>query len=342
MMSRFNILIKSLLILLLASQAYAKETKDIRFNFKNADPVVFSHDLHLLKYNNNCKVCHNAIFNLKQHKRYTMAEMEKTKSCGGCHTGIKAFSVAEEKDCIRCHKGKPRNIPFKMKKATEVVFSHSIHIDKTKGKCKSCHNGKIITGKDKNVSMAEMEKGRTCGACHNGKGAFTVAGNCNRCHKGYIPREVTFSLKGITNAVFSHKFHLGMYQCGDCHTATFPYKAGAQRKTMGQMEQGQSCGTCHNGKDAFSTSGECERCHGGFKPAPITFKNEGGEVNFNHAFHLNLYKCVDCHTKLFPFKAGVKKATMTDMEKGLSCGGCHNDGKDAFSVKANCEKCHKM
>jgi c(7)-type cytochrome triheme protein len=270
-----------------------------------------------------------------------MADMEKTKSCGGCHYGAKAFSVKDEKDCIRCHKGKPRNISYKMKKATEVVFSHAIHIDKTKGKCRNCHDGKVMTGNDRNITMAQMETGRTCGSCHNGKGAFTVAGNCAKCHKGYQPRDVTFALKGITNGFFSHKFHMGMYQCNDCHTTIFQYKTGQSRTTMHQMESGKSCGACHNGKDAFSSSGECERCHGGFKPAPITFKNDGGEVKFNHAFHLNVYKCSDCHTKFFPFKAGVKKATMTDMEKGLSCGGCHLEGKDAFSVKANCEKCHK-
>lgn len=328
--------------ILAAVQVSAKETKDISYSFRNADPVIFSHDIHLSKYNNNCKVCHNAIFNLKNRKRFTMAEMEKSKSCGGCHSGMKAFSVATEEDCVRCHKGKSRNVTYKMKGATDVVFSHALHLDKTKGKCRSCHNGKVITGSDKKVTMNEMEKGRTCGACHNAKDAFTVASNCDRCHKGYKPRDITFKTTNITNAVFSHKFHLGMYKCADCHTDIFPFKAGKLRRSMYDMDQGKSCGACHNGKDAFLSSGECERCHGSFRPAPIVFKNEGGEVLFNHAYHLNMYKCADCHSKLFPFKAGAKKTTMAEMEKGASCGGCHNEKKDAFSVAANCEKCHKM
>jgi c(7)-type cytochrome triheme protein len=321
--------------------AGAKETKDIQFTFKNADPVIFSHDLHLAKYNNNCRICHNAIFNLKQHRHYTMAEMEKTKSCGACHTGIKAFSVADEKSCIRCHAGKPRSITYKVKGATEVVFSHQVHIAKTEGKCRSCHNGTVITGKDKNVTMAQMEKGKTCGACHNGKRAFTVAGDCGKCHKGMTPREITFKVSGLSDATFSHKFHLGVYGCPDCHTKIFPFKAGAKHNTMAQMEQGKSCGTCHNGKDAFSVAGSCDTCHKAFKPGTVTFKNEGGEVKFSHDFHLGMYKCADCHTKLFPFKSGGKIVPMSDMETGKSCGGCHN-GKDAFSVKGDCEKCHKM
>ena len=88
----------------------AKETKDVLFRFKNADPVVFNHDIHLSKYNNNCRICHNAIFNLKERRRFTMAEMEKTRSCGVCNTGVKAFSVADEQECVRCHRGKPRSI----------------------------------------------------------------------------------------------------------------------------------------------------------------------------------------------------------------------------------------
>jgi c(7)-type cytochrome triheme protein len=28
-----------------------------------------------------------------------------------------------------------------------------------------------------------MEKGRSCGACHDGKAAFSVKANCASCHK---------------------------------------------------------------------------------------------------------------------------------------------------------------
>jgi c(7)-type cytochrome triheme protein len=324
-----------------AISTLAKETKDILFKFKNADPVVFSHDIHLEKYSNNCRICHNTIFDIKNLKHFTMAEMEKTKSCGACHTGVKAFSVSTEKDCVRCHKGKPRNLTYRPKGATEAVFSHQLHIAKTDGKCKSCHNGKVITGKEKKVTMAQMESGKTCGACHNGKTAFTVAGNCGNCHKGMAPREIDFKVQGLADAQFSHKFHLSSYSCKECHIKIFPYKAGAKRYSMGDMEQGKSCGACHNDKDAFTSAGNCDRCHKGVKPADQIFKNEGGEVKFSHDFHLGMYKCADCHTGRFPYKAGAKHFTMAQMESGSSCGGCHN-GKDAFTVKENCEKCHKI
>lgn len=341
MRSRSSILALGLL-LISAVCAVAAETKDIRFSFKNADPVVFSHEFHLGVYRNNCKICHDAIFNLRNRKHYTMAEMERTKSCGACHTGVKAFSVATEKDCVRCHKGKPRDVTYRIKGLGEAVFSHATHISKTGGACKSCHNGKVITGKEKGVTMAEMEKGRTCGSCHNGKRAFGVTSNCDKCHKGMKPKDITFALKGVTPATFSHSFHLQAYKCGDCHTKTFPYKVVVGKATMEDMAKGKSCGTCHNGKDAFASTGDCDKCHKGMKPGKITFKTSAGEAVFSHEFHLQAYKCADCHTKIFPFKAGLLKASMADMEKGKSCGACHNKGKDAFSVQDDCGKCHKM
>lgn len=320
----------------------AVETKDIKFKLKNSEPVVFSHALHLKKYNNNCKMCHDAIFNLRNKKRFTMAEMEKTKSCGACHSGMKAFSVASEKDCSRCHSGKPKDVTYTVKGLGTATFSHAVHIAKTGGACKGCHNDKVITGKEKTVTMAEMEKGLTCGSCHNGKRAFAVTANCDRCHRGLKPKEITFSLKGTTPATFSHAFHTQAYGCKDCHTKTFPYKAVVGKATMGDMAKGKSCGTCHNGKDAFASSGDCDKCHKGMKPGKITFKTSAGEATFSHDFHTQAYKCADCHTKIFPFKAGTLKASMSDMEAGKSCGACHNKGKDAFSVQDDCGKCHKM
>ena len=52
------------------------------------------------------------------------------------------------------------------------------------------------------------------------------------------------------------------------------------------------------------SAGNCDRCHKGFKPGVITFKTESGDVKFSHEFHLDMYKCADCHTKLVPLQGG--------------------------------------
>ena len=344
-------LLVSLSILISLASAHpgvASETKDIVFSFKNADKVVFSHDYHLKlgNINGNCKICHNAIFDIRNHRKFTMQMMEKTKGCGACHSGVKAFGVADEKTCVRCHKGKPQDIVFKAKGVQDAVFSHAAHLAKTGGKCKGCHNGKTIIPGQINITMAQMEKCQKCGVCHNGKGAFVVSANCGRCHKGMDPKEITFAIAGkkATPAIFSHKVHLGMdFKCNVCHTKYFPFKAKSLQITMTDMESGKGCGACHNGKDAFTVAGECGKCHPGYNPGNVSFSlpDSGvGTAVFSHEIHLGMYKCPDCHVKVFPYKHGVKHYGMGAMAEGKSCGSCHN-GKDAFATTGDCSKCHQ-
>ena len=84
-------------------------------------------------------------------------------------------------------------------------------------------------------------------------------------------------------------------------------------------------------------------------PAPQAFdqgKDSPGKVSFDHDKHWEKNpKCTDCHTKVFKMKKGTTEPVawkMATMNKGQSCGTCH-DGTKAFSVKveAECAKCHK-
>ena len=74
----------------------------------------------------------------------------------------------------------------------------------------------------------------------------------------------------------------------------------------------------------------------------VTLKNKKGDVIFSHDAHVAgmRLKCTQCHDKLYTNAKQHKKATMKEMQKGKSCGACHN-GKTAFSVKGDCAKCHK-
>ena len=75
----------------------------------------------------------------------------------------------------------------------------------------------------------------------------------------------------------------------------------------------------------------------------ITLKNKGGDVVFSHETHVDgtQLACIECHDKLYLSKGQHKTVTMKKMQKGKSCGACHN-GKKAFSVKGDCAKCHKI
>jgi len=66
-----------------------------------------------------------------------------------------------------------------------------------------------------------------------------------------------------------------------------------------------------------------------------------GDVMFSHNNHTGLYTCVDCHTSLYNTTRSKVKVSMQEMEKGKSCGACH-DGKTAFTVKEQCKSCHQI
>ena len=76
------------------------------------------------------------------------------------------------------------DITLREKKAGDVVFSHENHVSGASLKCTDCHSVPYVTQqKHKRVTMAEMQKGASCGLCHNGKKAFSSDSNCNKCHK---------------------------------------------------------------------------------------------------------------------------------------------------------------
>lgn len=66
----------------------------------------------------------------------------------------------------------------------------------------------------------------------------------------------------VSPATFPHWIHRMSYTCYACHDTPFKMKAGANLVTMDQIQNGQSCGLCHDGKTAFvSNLTTCNRCH---------------------------------------------------------------------------------
>lgn len=65
----------------------------------------------------------------------------------------------------------------------KVMFKGDDHAGKGQ-KCNACHT-KIFKMKkgSAQMKMADINAGKYCGECHNGKKAFNTAGNCARCHK---------------------------------------------------------------------------------------------------------------------------------------------------------------
>lgn len=141
-----------------------------------------------------------------------------------------------------------------------VRFSHYRHLEALDNNCAACHNDIFHIQREKNPprSMADMAEGKSCGACHNGRDAFGVSGNCSPCHP---TRDVSFKVPDIGDVTFSHDDHTFLYGCVECHPDLFVPQADNPEVSMERMEQGESCGACHDDDTAFSVSGDCTRCH---------------------------------------------------------------------------------
>lgn len=286
--------------------------------------LIFKHSKHLGMYT--CTDCHNTLFKTdRSNTHFSMFQMQQGKSCGSCHEGTTAFSV--KGDCVKCHQ--VSELPM----AGGSVFSHSAHLEMSYA-CSECHNKIFIPGPNRvSYTMLNMESGASCGACHNSKTAFSVKGDCQKCHKNV--KEIRFK---AFEAKFSHNDHLKMYKCDECHSSIFIGGVRSVRYTMPQMEQGKSCGACHDGKTGFAVTGNCEKCHPASAVDRIFKIKDAGIVTFSHANHRDFFSCGQCHNDIIATGVASRRFTMSDMDKGKSCGACH-DGTTAFGSKS-CSKCH--
>ncbi len=85
-----------------------------------------------------------------------------------------------------------------------------------------------------------------------------------------VPPDFTYEdTKPSAPVTFSHKFHVTEKKmgCPDCHTKPklFEMKklAASPKMKMSNINEGEYCGACHNGKKAFGTkdASTCAKCH---------------------------------------------------------------------------------
>ena len=333
-MTRRWMILTVLLMVALPSVLYGRWIKDkVYLQTDSVGKVEFSHYTHMEmeSVGKNCPTCHNDVFHIvtKKNPAFTMAEMEDGKACGFCQNGKKAFSVSG--DCTTCHAG---DIEINYGTSEKVVFGHSAHTEMFA--CDECHSDLFVPERNANqVGMKKMEAGESCGACHDGDTAFSVKGDCGSCHQGAEDIAIQST---VGEVVFSHDVHAGMFGCDECHPATFRAKANSNQVGMKKMEAGESCGTCHDGDTAFGVSGDCKTCHASAVDLAIQTQNVG-TVAFSHSVHTEMFGCDECHPDTFKAKNNSNQVGMKKMEAGESCGACH-DGDTAFGVAEACASCH--
>lgn len=170
-----------------------------------------------------------------------------------------------------------------------VFFSHRTHVMFAANRCTGCHPATFPMLKRGPVpNHREMNRGASCGLCHDGKQAFGVADTaaCLTCHSGPRKEAGAVAVKAGAEAgaatpaprlpkphiyprsddspgrvTFRHQTHAGG-GCADCHPKPFKMVAAPPLPDFGMHEAG-SCGACHDGGRAFATDDPetCARCH---------------------------------------------------------------------------------
>jgi c(7)-type cytochrome triheme protein len=163
----------------------------------------------------------------------------------------------------------------------DARFPHSTHTEWLD--CQQCHP-RIFPYRNTPVTMGDIFQGKYCAECH-GKVSFPVMTGCERCHTRLVmpPGRATPDFLGTVQlrrvgdkggnaamvqtdslpaSIFPHWVHRIRYRCKACHMQLFEPRAGTNAVTMAEIKDGQACGQCHNGRDAFAASiGTCQRCH---------------------------------------------------------------------------------
>ena len=81
-----------------------------------------------------------------------------------------------------------RDLPQSGDSPGPVRFSHAQHVDDARPDCTVCHPRLFSMARTDGAASphrlghAEMDAGRSCGACHNGRTAFARE-DCSACHR---------------------------------------------------------------------------------------------------------------------------------------------------------------
>ncbi len=178
----------------------------------------------------------------------------------------------------------------------DVLFSHNNHVIAEKMACDACHprifkKKRGAAAAQGNYDMKAMEEGLYCGACHNEGSAFGVVEEteCSICHTGPLePPKIVINTEPVEAVIFDHAGHLNMgMDCADCHNHIFEMRIGHAEKTpehytMQALYDGQYCGACHNGKDAFASDTLCTSCHIGVQGRQRMFAESAAKSHGDH------------------------------------------------------------
>jgi len=196
-----------------------------------------------------------------------------------------------------------------------VVFEHWSH--RRFYTCNVCHTelGFAWKAGGTDVTQADVEAGKKCGACHNGTDSFGPD-KCLRCH--------SLGEKVPENSRFT-------YVVKDMPTDNF----GNKVNWVKALRDGSI-----NPVASVDGTGKLKSLDKDIVMPAAKYAPGPPPVVFPHRAHTEWLDCKSCHPGRFkPKKGGNPGMDMIKIQKGQYCGACH--GKVAFPL-VDCYRCHSQ
>lgn len=199
------------------------------------------------------------------------------------------------------------------KEIRPVVFSHWVH--RSKYTCKACHTelGFQFKGRTTEITQADIDSGKFCGSCHDGRTSFGT-NQCEKCHSyGLTTTQGSADrLKELPRDFFGNKVDWAKaVRDGNIKPAADPDGTGE----LSAFDM-----------DIIIPVDK-------FTPHPP-------DVKFPHAAHTQELDCASCHDSIFKQQQGGNpEMNMMKIISGQYCGTCHT--KVAFPID-DCFRCHSQ
>ena len=266
--------------------------------------VLFSHWSHTVRFR--CKVCHGALFEMRQSSRViNMAGMKGGKWCGRCHNGKVGFPLER---CDDCH-----NYSEKLEAETGLFARLE---------------GGLEDGEEEETNDGETEEAVASG----GIGFMEYMRFMEMGEK----KKVSSHDADETAAANPYSGRLERGE-GAPHPQKAPPFASLPKDDMGLIDWEKSVKEGTISPRATLESGGRER----FETDPVLLSAKSDfveDVLFRHDSHSYWIDCGSCHEKIYRSVKGKTALFMSDLADGKGCGVCH--GTVAFPLDA-CTRCHR-
>ena len=196
-----------------------------------------------------------------------------------------------------------------------VVFPHWPH--RVGYSCKACHTdlGFKLRANTTEIKQSDIEAGRYCGRCHDGKTAFG-ANECERCHSYGLPtptdKKMEALLKGLPKDDFGNRVDWAL-----------------------ALKEGKISPVA-----SLDGNGKLKALDSDIVMPATRYSPHPQDVMFPHGAHTAQMACDTCHPSIFKDeKGGNPDMNMMKIISGQYCGVCH--GRVAFPLE-DCFRCHSQ